>query len=134
MRWMRRSRAPSVGRAGASTDPSEARELGRSAAFFGAAVGLFSMTCCGLVAVVFGSAAAAAVSAALAGPLGPVAGALLLALDALFVGSIVVRRRRRAACGPAGGRSAPSDALPAGGRGGAATRSDDLAEADHHAA
>lgn len=105
----RRSRASSANPAShrcVSPGRSEAGEFGRSAAFFAAAVGLVSMSCCGALAVVFGSAAATAVSAALSGPLGPVVGALLLALDALCIASVLARRRRPAAHGRAVRRTA----------------------------
>lgn len=116
--------------AGRRSVPSEAGELGRSAAFLGVAAGIFSITCCGVLALLFGSAAAVAVSTALAGTLGPVVGGLLLALDALFVGSIIARRTRRAARG----RAVPPEPSLARPEGGAATGSDAVAEAGHRAA
>lgn len=138
MRSTRRSGTRSAGLPGhraVSPERSEASELGCSAAFFGVSVGLFSITCCGVLALVLGSGAAVAVSAALAGPLGPVAGGLLLVLDVLFVGWIVARRVRRAGRGRAAARTAalPETPLP-GAHGRAATGSDIVAEADHRAA
>lgn len=135
---MRRSCTRSAGLPGrriVSPERSEAGELGRGAAFFGVAVGLFSITCCGVLALLLGSAAGLAVSSALAGPLGPVVGGLLLALDALFVGWIVARRIRRAARGRADARTAaPPEAPLPGPNGGAATGAETVAEADHRAA